>query len=206
MQIAQVAARPAAERRERRVEEERDQEQEADAEDHRQRQETILDEAPPGALLRIGFDVPDEVQRVLQLDEHRRRADDQCQDADRERELAGLGLAGVLDHRLDHLGAGSSHESAHFTDDAPLHGLAPEDQPAQRDRDQHERSDGEQRVVRERGRELERMVLAELAQRLQQQRSVSMRAHAITWPSVDSAEDVPRLVPAARWRNGPRLW
>ena len=105
----------------------------------------------PPRLLRL--DVPDRVERLLELAEDAGRAEQQRDDPDHRRDRAALRLRGVLDHLL-HPGRGLRPEdAAELSEDLPLRGLAPEHHPGDGDGDQQQRREREDRVVRQRGAE-----------------------------------------------------
>ena len=84
---------PLAERRDRGAEDERDHQQEGEAEDHAEREQARAQQRPEAALL-ARRRAPDAVERVLQLAEHRGRAEHEQGDADDR--CATMPLAGLL--------------------------------------------------------------------------------------------------------------
>src|ERR1044071_3327207 len=156
----EAAVEIAAHRRDHCVENEADEQQETGAEDHRDREEARFDEAEDAARF-LRRHVPDRVERVLQLHEHARRAEDERHDADDRRERAGLRFVRRLEHRFNSGCGLATEQTAELAGDFLVRRFAPERESGDGHRDQEQRRDREDRVVRERGAETRGFVLAE---------------------------------------------
>ena len=128
-----------------RAQDERDEQQEADPEDHRERQESVLDQAPDSAP-RLRLDLPDRVHRILQLAEDARRGDQQGHHADDAGEDPPAGLLGIGEHLLDRPGPLLADELPDLRVELPRGRLLAEDQAGDRDGDDQQRRQREHAV------------------------------------------------------------
>src|SRR5262249_60699214 len=115
-------------RRKTGVDQERDEQQESDAGDHGEGQEPLPDDAPHQALARIRDDLPDAIERGLELREHRGGTGREKNEADHHRAGPSLWAVRAPEDGLDHVGAVVAYEGAHLGHDSPFHGRALEDE------------------------------------------------------------------------------
>src|SRR5262245_54616520 len=139
----------------------RDAEQEPDAQDGREGPEPRPDYGHDPRS-RPAWDVPDLVQRRLELTERAGGAEEQHEEPDQGGQRAGTLTVRALDQRLDGGGALLPHEVADLADDLALSRLLAEHRAGHRDRDDQDGRQREDGVVGEGGPERQAVVLAPL--------------------------------------------
>ncbi len=157
--VAERAAPPFAERRDDGTEHQRDHEQEGDAEDHAERQQPRAQQVPPAGRALAHRGAPDAVERVLQLAEHRGRADQQQRHAEGRAGDAVRRLVEAGENALDGFGRVGAHQLAELAEDLAARRVLAEHQTGDRDHDQEQRRQREHGVVRERRAHARRVVV-----------------------------------------------
>ena len=101
------------------IDDQGDKKEETDAEDHSEGEEALFDEGHDAAAL-FFLDVPDRVQRIFELAEDPRSAEEKNDHADDDSDSSSPGLRRADEHLLDRFRAGVSHQSPHLPDDLDL--------------------------------------------------------------------------------------
>jgi hypothetical protein len=163
-----VAGQVFAHRADGGADEERDQEHEAHAQDHREREDVVAEEAPDAAV-GLGRHLPDRVEGVLELAEDAGGAEEQGGEADHGGEDAGGRLVRGLQQPADHLGPVLAHHPADRVHHLAAGGVGAEHQPGDGDHDDQQGGQGEDGVVGQGGRESLRLILAPVLECLDHQ-------------------------------------
>src|SRR5690606_274091 len=150
---------------ENRARDQRDHHQKPETQDERERQQPMPQE-PEERVLRRGFDAPYLVQRALQLDEYRRRAEQHQAAAEDDRHGVLLELLGIRDDRTDERRTLLAGQLADLVDDLLADGALAEEEACRRDHDQEQRRHRQQRVIRQGRCEPERLRIDEGFERL----------------------------------------
>src|SRR4030095_6266538 len=169
---------------------ERDEQQESDADDHRERPETLLDDADH-ATPRPGRNAPDGVQRVLQLPEDAPEPKQEREDPKAGGDEAAAGAAGILDRCLNRLGPCEADKVLYLVEDLALRRFLPEQERGDGDDDDQPRCQREDRVERECRPQPRRPVFVPLEDRLTEQRPDDPRGETRRRP-VDARREAVR--------------
>ena len=158
------AAEVVAERRQQRVQSQRDEQQEARAEEQHERPHVFLQEQRP-RVPGLRLDAPDRVERVLELAEDGRRPHEQRGDAQHGRQGTLVLPMDVAQHVLQGLGAGHPDQIRERAGEPAGRRVLAEDLSPDADHEDQERRDREDRVEGERRPEPRRPMQVERLER-----------------------------------------